>query len=97
MPIMMLLKAKAAALAVLFLGIIAIALLKLAVIAKIAFIAKIIAIIKMLLAKKHSHDDHGWAPAAEEHGHGHGGWESQGWGRSRNEAADMAYAAYKKQ
>ncbi|KAI8423212.1 hypothetical protein MSG28_014250 [Choristoneura fumiferana] len=97
MPILLLLKAKAAALVVLFLGIMALSLFKIAVILKIAFIAKIIALIKMLLAKKHSHDDHGWAPAPEEHGHGHGGWESQGWGRSRNEAADMAYAAYKKQ
>ncbi|XP_048001473.1 uncharacterized protein LOC125238240 [Leguminivora glycinivorella] len=98
MPLVLLLKAKLAALAVLFLGVIAISIWKLAVIAKIAFIAKIIAIIKALLAKKH--EEHGgWAaPVHDDHGHGHGGWESQGWGRSgKIEGADMAYAGYKQQ
>ncbi|XP_063369290.1 uncharacterized protein LOC134657659 [Cydia amplana] len=92
----LLLKAKFIALSVLFLGIIAISIWKLAVMAKIAFIAKVIAIIKALLAKKH--EEHGgWAPPVhDDHGHGHGGWESQGWGRSgKIEAADMAYAGYK--
>ncbi|XP_061723560.1 uncharacterized protein LOC133529768 [Cydia pomonella] len=98
MPLMHLLKAKLGALAVLFLGVIAISIWKLALMAKIAFIAKIIAIIKALLAKKH--EEHGgWAPPIhEDHGHGHGGWESQGWGRSgKIEGADMAYAGYKQQ
>ncbi|XP_063369254.1 uncharacterized protein LOC134657618 [Cydia amplana] len=98
LPLMLLLKAKAIALALFFLGVIAISIWKLAVIAKIAFIAKVIAIIKALLAKKH--EEHGgWAPPVhDDHGHGHGGWESQGWGRSgKIEAADMAYAGYKQQ
>ncbi|XP_063389186.1 uncharacterized protein LOC134674972 [Cydia fagiglandana] len=90
-----LLKAKLIALAVLFLGVIAVSIWKIAVIAKIAFIAKVIAIIKALLAKKH--EEHGgWAPPIhDDHGHG---WESQGWGRSgKIEGADMAYAGYKHQ
>ncbi|XP_063541929.1 uncharacterized protein LOC134750640 [Cydia strobilella] len=98
LPLLHLLKAKLGALAVLFLGVIAFSIFKLALMAKIAFIAKAIALIKVLLAKKHEEHD-GWDhPVHDDHGHGHGGWESPGWGRSgKIEGADMAYAGYKHQ
>ncbi|XP_063629951.1 uncharacterized protein LOC134801341 [Cydia splendana] len=94
LPLLALLKAKLFALSVLFLGIIAISIWKIALLAKIAFIAKVLALIKALLAKKHE-EHSGWAPPVHDD-HGHGGWESQGWGRSgKIEGADMAYAGYK--
>lgn len=87
-------KAKAIALVVFALLVIAASVFKLAVLAKIAFIAKVIAIIKALIAKKHAQEDHGWAPPHEEHVHAGGsGWEG-GWSRSRNEANSLAYSAY---
>lgn len=101
-PLLILAKAKAVALAVFSLVVIAVSLFKLALIAKIAFIIKLIALIKELLAKKHAQEEvwqpHGWEshaehhPVAVEHGHGHG-WEG-GWSRSRNEGNSMAYSAY---
>ncbi|XP_028043715.1 uncharacterized protein LOC114253145 [Bombyx mandarina] len=101
-PLMILAKAKAIALVVAALLIIAASIFKIALLAKIAFIIKIIAIIKALLAKKHAQEEvswesHGWEPHADPHAHvehGHG-WEG-GWSRSRNEANNMAYSAYKK-
>lgn len=94
---MILAKVKAVALVIISLLIIAASIFKLAVLAKIAFIAKVIAIIKALLAKKHAHhqEEHIWAAPIEEHGHPSPGWEG-GWSRSRNEANNLAYSAYKK-
>ncbi|KAG6460662.1 uncharacterized protein LOC115450378 [Manduca sexta] len=99
-PLLILAKAKAVALVVIALIVIAASLFKIALLAKIAFIIKIIALIKALLAKKHATEEtwevapHGWEPHVEhshvEHGHG---WEG-GWSRSRNEANNMAYSAY---
>ncbi|XP_023950837.1 uncharacterized protein LOC112055079 [Bicyclus anynana] len=94
-PLAILGKIKAVALVVVALLIIAASVFKLAVIAKIAFIAKVIAIIKALIAKKHSQEEHTWV-THEEHPHEHhsSGWEG-GWSRSRNEANNLAYSAYK--
>ncbi|XP_049880862.1 uncharacterized protein LOC126377207 [Pectinophora gossypiella] len=94
-PLLLLAKAKAIALVVFSLLVIAASLFKLAVLAKIAFIAKAIAALKLLLARKHQEEEHGWVPHHEEHhDHGHG-WEG-GWSRSRNEANNLAYSAYSK-
>ncbi|KAL0811307.1 hypothetical protein ABMA28_009721 [Loxostege sticticalis] len=96
-PLVLLAKAKAIALVVLSLVVIAASIFKLAVLAKIAFIVKAIAILKALLAKKHQHEEEAWVPHVEEHGHGGhgGGWEG-GWSRSKNDAGNLAYSAYRK-
>lgn len=102
-PLLILAKIKAAAVVVLAIVVIAASLFKIAVLAKIAFIAKAIYVLKMLLQKKHEHEDYGWAHAAPQ-GHGweapsHGweapshGWE-RGWTRPKNEANNLAYSAY---
>ncbi|CAH2234563.1 uncharacterized protein LOC120634413 [Pararge aegeria] len=94
-PLAILGKIKAVALVVIALLIIAASVFKLAVLAKIAFIAKVIAIIKaLILAKKHSQEEHTWV-THEEHPHpAPSGWEG-GWSRSRDEANNLAYSAYK--
>ncbi|XP_041985124.1 uncharacterized protein LOC121737536 [Aricia agestis] len=96
LPLAILGKIKAIILIVGALLVIAASVFKIALLAKLAFVAKIIAIIKALIAKKSSHHvEEVWAsPAYEEHGHGQGGWESNGWSRSRNEASNLAYSAY---
>ncbi|CAG9135580.1 hypothetical protein JYU34_019208 [Plutella xylostella] len=83
-------KIKVIALVVLFLGVMAASLFKIAAIVKIAFLAKIFALIKALLAKKlhHHHEEHEtWIPHVEEHSVHHAapaGWDagavaSPGW------------------
>ncbi|CAK1594302.1 unnamed protein product [Parnassius mnemosyne] len=91
-PLAILAKIKAVALVVLALLVIAASVFKLALLAKIAFIAKVIAIVKALIAKKHAQEEHTWVTAHEEHPHG--GWESNGWSRSKNDGNSLAYSAY---
>ncbi|XP_028177086.1 uncharacterized protein LOC135083628 [Ostrinia nubilalis] len=96
-PLVLIAKAKAIALVVLSLVVIAASIFKLALLAKIAFIVKAISILKALLAKKNEHhEEEVWAPPHDDHGHGgHGGWEG-GWSRSKKDAGNLAYSAYRK-
>lgn len=97
LPLAILAKIKAGALAILFLGIIALSLFKIAAILKVAFLIKALAALKTLLQKK-SHDDHGWSssPPHHEHHDDHGYDAHASWSRSRNDAQNLAYAAQRK-
>ncbi|XP_034837291.1 uncharacterized protein [Maniola hyperantus] len=101
-PLAILGKIKAIALVVIALLIIAASVAKLAILAKLAFVAKIIAIIKALIAAKKHHSQEEYVITTHEehspHEHHHhpapSGWEG-GWSRSREEANNLAYSAYK--
>ncbi|CAD0205647.1 unnamed protein product [Chrysodeixis includens] len=92
LPILALIKLKLVALIPLFLGIIAFAVFKAYLLGKIAFIAAAFGALKKLLESKKSS---GWSEPAHEEHHG---WESSGgWGRSNNDAQDLAYGGHVKQ
>lgn len=104
-PILALLKLKFTALIPLFLGILAFVAVKALLLAKIAILAIAAQAIKKLLASKNentsyevvAHPHH----EVSSHGGGHheehyGGGGSSGWGRSQDEAQNLAYAAYAK-
>lgn len=90
LPLLLLLKLKAAALIPLALGALALLALKALIVGKLALVlAGIIGLQKLLGQKQHSQSYEVVAHPhyTEEHGHG--------WGRSANDAHDLAYRAYK--
>lgn len=93
-PIFALLQLKIQSLIPLFLGIIAFAAVKGLLLAKAALLASALVLLKKLLSKHEHHESYEVVahPHHEEHfshGGGHGGW-----GRSSNDAQNLAYSAY---
>lgn len=97
-PIYALLQLKIQSLIPLFLGIIAFAAVKGLMIAKAALLASALVLLKKLLSKNDHHESYEVVahPHHEEHySHGGGGGGGHGgWGRSSDDAQNLAYSAY---